>query len=144
MKNSRFVLLKSPKNLNEKQRILFNVIARENYLVSQVWKARENFKAMFGQPDFAHALTMLQNWFYSLRDYIIKPLVDVKQMFQRHEIAIANSLCHAQSNAYAERMNGSIQELKTIAKGFRNVNNYRTAILFHYGQLNLFPTLKFL
>ena len=94
LKNSRFVLLKSSKNLNEKQRILFNEIAQENYLVTQVWKARENFKAMFGQPDFAHALTMLQNWLYSLRDYIIKPLVDVKQMFQRHEIAIANSLCH--------------------------------------------------
>ena len=27
LKNSRFVLLKSPKNLNEKQRILFNEIA---------------------------------------------------------------------------------------------------------------------
>jgi transposase len=60
-------------------------------------------------------------------------------MFERHKIAIANSLCHKQSNAFAERMNGSIQELKCIAKGFRNTDNFRTAILFHFGKLELFP-----
>ena len=60
-------------------------------------------------------------------------------MFERHRIAITNSLCHTQGNAFAERMNGNIQELKCIAKGFRNTNNFRIAILFHYEKLDLFP-----
>ena len=144
LKNSRFVLLKNEANLTEKQRIKFNIIAQENYLVSHAWKARENFKAIFGQPDFIHAHNMLSNWFSSLKDYTLKPLIAVKEIFERHRIAIANSLCHTQSNAYAERMNGSIQELKCIAKGFRNRDNFRIAILFHHGKLDLFPTLKFL
>lgn len=139
LKNSRFVLLKNTQNLSETQRIKFNLIAQENYLVSQAWKAKENFKAIFGQPDFIHAQIMLSNWFNSLKDYTLKPLLFVKNMFERHQIAIANSLCHKQSNAFAERMNGSIQELKCIAKGFRNTDNFRTAILFHFGKLDLFP-----
>ena len=64
-------------------------------------------------------------------------------MFERHSIGIANALCHDDSNAYAERMNGSIQELKTIAKGFKNIADFRIAILFHYGGLNLIPPLNF-
>ena len=108
-------------------------------MVSHVWRAKEDFRAIFGQPDFAHAATMLQNWFNSIRDFTIKPLIAVKEMFERHRKAVTNSLCHSDSNAYAERMNGSIQELKTIAKGFRNVENFRSAILFHYGKLSLFP-----
>jgi transposase len=136
-------LLKNQENLTERQRKNFNIIAQENYLVPHVWKAKENFKALLGQPDFAHASTILSNWFNSLKDFTIKPLIAVKEMFQRHPIAIANSLCHTDSNAFAERMNGGIQELKTIAKGLSKIENFRTAILFHYGKLDLFPPLNF-
>jgi hypothetical protein len=142
LKNARFALLKNEQNLTAKQRLKFNLIAKENYLVSHVWKARENFKALFGQPDFEHAIKILSNWFNSLREFTIAPLLAIKEMFYKHQIAIANSLCHTQSNAFAERMNGSIQELKTIAKGFRTIQNFRTAILFHYGKLELLPTLN--
>jgi transposase len=55
------------------------------------------------------------------------------------QLGIANSLCHKQSNVFAERMNVSIQELKCIAKGFRNTDNFSTAILFQYGKLDLLP-----
>ena len=141
--NARFALLKNEAKLTDNQRLLFNIISKGNYLVSHVWKAKENFKEMFGQPDFEHANLLLNNWFNSLRDFLIKPLIAVRDMFLRHRIAIANALCHHQSNAYAERMNESIQELKTIAKGFRTTENFRIAILFHYGKLNLYHPLKF-
>lgn len=144
LKNARFALLKNAQNLTEKQRIQFTLISQENYLVSHVWKAKENFKAMFGQPDQAHAAIILGNWFNELKNYTIKPLTAVKEMFERHRVAIASALCHAESNAYAERTNGTIQELKTIAKGFRNVENFRIAILFHCGKLDLIPTRNFL
>lgn len=144
LKNSRYTLLKNAINLTEKQRIQFDLIAQENYLVSHVWRAKENFKALFGQLDHAHAAILLANWFNALKNYTIKPLIAVKEMFERHRVAIANALCHPESNAFAERTNGTIQELKTIAKGFRNVENFRIAILFHCGKLDLIPSRNFL
>ncbi|WP_413906954.1 transposase [Candidatus Endomicrobiellum trichonymphae] len=36
-------------------------------------------------------------------------------------------------------MNSVIQEIKTVARGFRNFQNYRTAILFFCGKLDLYP-----
>jgi len=144
LKNSRFVLLKNPENLLQKQAALFNIISKGNYMVSQAYKIKEDFRALFGQIDSTHAMVILENWFFSTKGYAIEPIIKVVEMFKRHKHAIANSLSHPDSNAYAERMNGSIQELKVVARGFRNIQNFRIAILFHHGKLNLYPTLNFL
>ncbi|WP_368667549.1 hypothetical protein [Ancylomarina sp. 16SWW S1-10-2] len=39
----------------------------------------------------------------------------------------------------AERLNGKIQELKLTARGYRTFSNFRSAILFFYGGLSLYP-----
>jgi transposase len=38
-----------------------------------------------------------------------------------------------------EGLNSKIQSVKANARGFRNFANYRTAILFHCGKLNMMP-----
>ncbi|MBU0712107.1 transposase, partial [bacterium] len=39
----------------------------------------------------------------------------------------------------AEGLNSKIQQIKSIARGFRDFNNYRIAILFHLGGLDMIP-----
>ena len=39
----------------------------------------------------------------------------------------------------AEGINSKIQQVKSAARGFRNFYNYRIAILFHCGKLNMYP-----
>jgi len=39
----------------------------------------------------------------------------------------------------AERLNGKIQELKTVSRGYRIFLNFRSAILFFHGGLDLYP-----
>ena len=46
---------------------------------------------------------------------------------------------HRITNAFAEGTNSVIQLIKSSARGFRNFENYRTAILFFCGGLDLFP-----
>jgi len=36
-------------------------------------------------------------------------------------------------------MNGKIQEIKTIGRGYRRFENFRVAILFFCGGLSLYP-----
>jgi transposase len=43
------------------------------------------------------------------------------------------------NNARAEGLNGAIQELKTVGRGYRNTANFRIAILFFHGDLDLLP-----
>ena len=39
-------------------------------------------------------------------------------------------------------LNGSIQELKTIGRGYRKTQNFRIAILFFHGDLDTIPHKK--
>jgi len=43
------------------------------------------------------------------------------------------------SNAMAKRLNGKIQEIKTCGRGYRKFQNFRSAILFFNGGLQLYP-----
>lgn len=47
LKHSRYVLLKNPDNLTEKQQLKFASIAQANLEVSKAWRMREKFKSMF-------------------------------------------------------------------------------------------------
>jgi hypothetical protein len=47
------------------------------------------------------------------------------------------------NNARAERLNGSIQELKTIGRGgYGKTENFRIAILFFHGNIDMIPHKK--
>lgn len=135
--NSRFALLKRPENLTDKQKLAFTAIDRANLRTARVWRAKENFRGLFNQPDSAHALISLSTWLQDAKKSTLFHLLKVADAFEKHFIPVCNALWSRASNAMAERLNGGIQELKAISRGFRNYHNFRAAILFHYGKLNL-------
>jgi len=139
LKNSRFVLLKNKANLTDKQQIIFEHIQAANYQVSKVWKAREDFKDIFGSPSLEEALGLFVKWGASVLRTNIKELIKVVNMFNNHLKGVINALTSSFSNAMAERLNGKIQEIKTVAKGYRTFKNFRNAILFFHGGLQLKP-----
>ena len=138
IKNSRYGLLKNPENLTERQRIHFEAIADANYEVSKAWQVRENFKALFSKGKLMATLSFLQ-WANDATKRKIKEVDKVVEMFKNHLSGVVNALLINLTNAMAERLNGKIQELKTVARGYRTFTNFRSAILFFNGGLNLYP-----
>ncbi len=56
------------------------------------------------------------------------------------ELAVLQkTLLNIQLQSEAERMNGKIQEVKTVGRGYRKFENFRSAILFFCGGLALYP-----
>jgi len=139
LKNSRFALLKNPENLTDKQQIVFDHIQKANYGVSKAWRVREDFKAIFKSQSTLQAITLFIKWGASVLNTNIKEVIKVAKMFNKHIKGVCNALTQNFSNAMAERLNGKIQEIKTIAKGYRTFKNFRSAILFFLGGLNLYP-----
>lgn len=138
LKHSRYTLLKNPENLTERQRIHFEAIADANYEVSKAWQVRENFKAIFSKGKLLAKLSFLQ-WAKDATRRKIKEVTKVVEMFKNHQSGVINALLINLTNAMAERLNGKIQELKTVGRGYRTFNNFRSAILFFNGRLNLYP-----
>ena len=60
-------------------------------------------------------------------------------MVKRHLYGIINAVVPGLTNAGSEAMNGKIQHVKRMARGFRNPKRFRAAILFHCGRLDLYP-----
>ena len=138
LKHSRYALLKNKENLTEKQRIKFEAIQSANYEVSRAWQVRENFKDLFASnPN--EAFILFCQWARSATGKKIQEITKVVEMFNTHITGIIEALIHSLSNAMAERLNGKIQEIKLAARGYRTFKNFRSAILFFHGGLNLYP-----
>lgn len=60
-------------------------------------------------------------------------------MFNNHLKGVINALTKNFPNAMAERLNGKIQEIKTVGRGYRTFDNFRSVILFFHGGLDLYP-----
>ena len=77
------------------------------------------------------AVKLFCNWGAYVLGSNIKEMIKVAKMFNNH----LKGVC----NAMAERLNGKIQEIKTVARGYRTFKNFRSAILFFHGGLQLKP-----
>ena len=139
LKGTRYVLLKNEQNRTQSQDEIFQVVQKANLEVSHAWRLREEFKGIFQCSSFAEAKKYFELWLSSVKEIAVKEVIKIAERFQRHFDGVFNALCHPQPNAKAERMNGKIQEIKTVGRGDRRFENFRIAILFFCGELNLYP-----
>lgn len=140
LRNSRYALLKNEANLTEKQRLKFEVIKAGNYQVGKAWEVRENFKDLFNkETQIQNGFVLFCKWAQDAINRQIKEVTKVVEMFKNHLRGVVNALIYTFSNAMAERLNGKIQEIKLAGRGYRTFKNFRSAILFFHGGLNLYP-----
>jgi transposase len=137
--NSRFSFLKNRENLTKKQHFKFEEVLRANTAVGYAWGLKESFKSLFGCQDYHEAFNRYSHWNSFVKWEGIPELSKVATMFSNHINGVCNALVETTSNAMAERLNGKIQLIKTIARGYRTFPNFRSAILFFNGGLDLYP-----
>ena len=139
LKQTKYLFLKDQMNLTEKQRIAFDAIKDCNYETSKAWRVKENFRDIQFRQTIEEAFIIYYRWKGDAKHAQIKEINEVVDMFARHEIGIINAIHTGANNARAERLNGAIQEVKTIGRGYRKTENFITAIMFFHAGLNLFP-----
>jgi len=140
LKNSRYVLLKNEQNLKATQQVKYQMIKDSNFEVARAMNIRENVKSLF---DYCHdeggAVEILKSWAQDSFQKGIKEMNKVITTFLSHAWGIVNALISGVSNAMAERLHGKIQEIKLVARGYRKFQDFRSAILFFHGGLDLYP-----
>ena len=142
LKQTKYLFLKDKMNFTDQQHFKFESIKNANYQVSRAWQIKENFRDILFMQPAAEAMTLYRMWRRDALQFNIKEINEVIEMFDRHEDGIINAMITGANNARAERLNGAIQELKTIGRGYRNTQNFRIAILFFHGNLDMVPHKK--
>ncbi|CDN30632.1 hypothetical protein BN938_0527 [Mucinivorans hirudinis] len=140
LKRTKYLWLKDTSNFTDKQYATFEAIRGANYEVSRAWQVKENFRDIqFRQENYQSALSIYMFWKQNALRVNIPEINQVVEMFDRHKKGIVNAILTGASNARAERLNSSIEEIKRIGRGYRKFENFRTAILFFNANLKLYP-----
>lgn len=100
---------------------------------------KEVFRGIWAYAYPKAARRFFDKWYFWVTHSRLKPMIKVAKMIKRHLDNILTYLKHPITNAKAEGFNSKIQSIKVAARGFRNFENYRIAILFHCGGLELYP-----
>ncbi len=139
LENSRFLWVKNRENHSDKQAERFKDLLKADLETAKAWALKETFKAFFQSETVEDAEQFLNDWNTEVQATKNRHLIKVAKMLASHKQGILNYVKHRVTNAAAEALNSMIQEIKTIARGFRKFENFRVAILFFLGGLELNP-----
>ena len=92
------------------------MVRESNLNVSVAWRLREDFKAIFECSSFTEAKAYFNLWLDEVNEAGVKEVMKIADMFKNHFDGVCNALWNRQSNAKAERINGKIQEVKTMVE----------------------------
>lgn len=103
------------------------------------WALKEQLRELWDYRRPSAARRFLDRWRERVVGSGLKPLIRVADMIFGHLEGILAWFWHPISNGITEGFNSAIQSLKNTARGYRSFANFRVAILFHHGKLDLTP-----
>lgn len=139
LKKTKYLFLKNEENMTKTQVSRFEKLKELTLETSQAWRIKENFKGFFSCNYVNEAKIYLSQWLLDVKESSIKKMKKVAEMFGRHTSGLISYAKHKISNGIAENINGQIQRIKTVGRGFRKFENYKNAILFYLGKLDMNP-----
>ena len=139
LKGAKYLFLKRPENLNAKESERFKSLRIDALKVGRAWSIKELFSEFWTYTYKGSAKKFFDQWFWWATHSRLKPMVQVAKILKRHLGNILTYLQHRITNAMTEGFNSKIQSIKANARGYRNFANYRIAILFYCGKLQLHP-----
>lgn len=134
---TRFIWLKGNKNRDLDTHAQLS--DQSQYLVntSTVWFFKEQFRDIWYRSKHIKVKTVWKNWIQLAKETGIKPLISAAATVERCLLGILNATKYGVSNGRAEAINNNIKALGRQSRGYRNKERYKTAILFHFGNLDM-------
>jgi transposase len=139
LSKTRYLWLKNPENWTTQDENCYAVLSKNQLAVGRAWNRKELFREFWELPTIEEAKAFFKHWYFSATHSRLKPIIEVAKMLKRHLEGLLTWIKHHITNGLAEGFNSKIQQIKSIARGFRNFKNYRIAILFHLGGLDMIP-----
>ena len=136
---TKYLWLKNPENFTPDNRRDFSSLRESHLKTARAWAIKQTAMALWGYTYVGAARRFFDQWYsWAIRSRL-DPIKKVARMMQERLENILTHLKERLTNAMAEGINSVIQWIKYTARGFRNRENFKTAILFHLGGLNLYP-----
>lgn len=137
--NTRYLWIKSQENLTEKQRGLFDEVYKQQLETGKAWAYKEMLRDLWLHDQAVDATAFFKDWYRRVVHTKLTPLKKVASTIQERLANVVSYCTHGITNAVAEGINSKIMAVKRRVGGYRNSENFKTAIYFFCGGLDLYP-----
>jgi transposase len=139
LKGSKYLWLYSRENVPPRRRDEFDALRRKELKVGRAWAIKESLRRLWHYVYPASGWKFWKRWYFWATHSRLEPIRTAAGTVRRHIDNILTYYQHPVTNAMSEGLNSKIQKIKSMACGFRNLENFKTAIYFHCGGLDLYP-----
>ena len=136
---TRYTWIKNLNNLSEKQQTLFDETYDLQLQTGKAWAYREVLRDLWTQPDTQTAKQYFKDWYRSVIHTKLEPMKRVARTIKERLTNVVSYCKHKITNAVAEGINSKIMAIKTRVGGYRNKQNFKTAVFFYCGGLQIYP-----
>lgn len=139
LKGTKYAWLRNPARFTRKAWRAFAALRESTLQSARAWAIKESLRHLWDYTYIGAARTFFKRWYWWATHSRLAPIIKVARMLKAHLENILTYLTHRITNAVTEGLNAKIQWIKFGARGFRNRDSFKTAILFHCGGLDLEP-----
>ena len=140
LKGTRFDWLTNPENMTDEKWDDFEPLRNSTLKTARAWAIRELAMSLWDYKSRAWAIKAWERWLSWAQRCRLEPIKKVSRTIKEHLWGIVNAIVLDANNGRAEGINSKIQSLKNRACGYRSRERYKTAIYFHLGGLDLYPS----
>jgi transposase len=143
---TRYLFLRRKERWSDRQKDQFRDVNRDfgkarfaQSKIGRAWNIKEAFRGFWDYAYLGAARRYFRRWYFWATHSRLEPIIKAARTLNTHLDGLLNYFHHGITNAFSEGINSKIQDIKSAARGFRNFENYRIAILFACGKLNMKP-----
>jgi len=136
-KRSRYLWLRNNETLSEEQKARVNELSKAFPNIGEAYRLKELFREVWDAAEHNNRIGPLNAWIKQALASGLKPIADFVKTLKAHWYGIKTYFKRRATNAYAENVNLKIQQIKRVARGYRNVQHFMLMIYFHLGGLDL-------
>ncbi|MEY0832295.1 ISL3 family transposase [Providencia heimbachae] len=134
---SRYLWLHRRYKLNESKRIRLELAQQVLPETSLCWAMKELARELWYRPYDEYSKSYWLEWVAMAKQVGIPLLSSAANTIYKRLYGILNAMKHKVSNGNAESLNSKIRLLRIKARGYRNQERFKMAVMFHYGNLDM-------
>ena len=139
LKGTKHLWLYAHENVPENRCEEFDAVRRGKLRTARSWAIKETLRRLWDYRSVGWARRFVRRWYgWAIRSRLA-PVKKVARMIRSRVANVLTYCKHQITNGVAEGLNSKIMTIKRKACGFRNKENFKTAIYFHCGGLDLYP-----
>lgn len=139
LSGTRYLWLTSQENLTERQQERFDEAFKQELETGKAWAYKEMLRDLWHHTDTRSATVFFTDWYKRVIHTKLAPLKKVAKTIRERLDNVVSYCTHGITNAVAEGINSKIMSIKRRVGGYRNPENFKTAIYFYCGGLSLYP-----